>query len=244
MPVQAAPVAGEEEGAVAAFSGGQVDRPGGARGERDGDDLAALAGDPQRPVATLEAQVLDVSAGGLGDPRPVQCEQRDQRMLERRPEPGRHQQGSHLVAVKSGGMRLVIQPRPPDMRGRGMIQKFLFDGVLVEPGDGGQPAGDGRAGAAPGFQLPGETFDVGAADLEQGQGAGAAPGGELAQVQCVGLAGQPAVSGQEPGEGEPFGIGEGRLDRGEGSRWGGSGHRTPPGRAETRDAGPATGPSN
>ena len=80
-------------------------------------------------------------------------------------------------------MGLVIQPRPPDMRGRGMIQTFLFDGVLAESGDGGQPAGDGRAGAASGFQLPGEAFDVGAADREQGHGASAAPGGELAQVQ-------------------------------------------------------------
>jgi len=142
--------------------------------------------------------VLDVGTGGLGDPQPVEREQRDQRMLEWRPEPGRHQQGSHLVAVKSGGMGLVIQPAPPDMRGRGMIQKFLFDGVLVEPGDGGQPPGDGRVSAAPGFQLPGEALDVGPADREQGQGAGAAPGGELAQVQRVRLAGQPAVSGQNP----------------------------------------------
>jgi hypothetical protein len=43
VPVQPSPVFGEEDGAVAAFAGGQVDRPGGARGERDGDDLAALS---------------------------------------------------------------------------------------------------------------------------------------------------------------------------------------------------------
>jgi len=42
VPVQAAPVSGEEDGAVAAFAGGQVDCPGGARRERDGDNLAAL----------------------------------------------------------------------------------------------------------------------------------------------------------------------------------------------------------
>jgi hypothetical protein len=73
----------------------------------------------------------------------------------------------------------------------------------------------------------------------------AAPGGELAQVQGVGLAGQAAVPGQVPGEGEPFGIGEGGLDRGERGGWGGSGHRAPPGRAETEggSAGPAAGPS-
>jgi hypothetical protein len=69
------------------------------------------------------------------------------------------------------------------MGGRGMLEKFLFDGVLVEPGDGAQPPGDGSAGTAARFQVAGEAFDVGAADGEQVQGAGAAPGGELAQIQ-------------------------------------------------------------
>jgi len=39
-------------------------------------------------VAAFDAQVFDVGAGGLGDPQPVQREQRDQRVLGRRPEPG------------------------------------------------------------------------------------------------------------------------------------------------------------
>jgi hypothetical protein len=161
-------------------------------------------------------------------------------MLTRRAEPGGHQQRAELVAIQGGGMGLIVQPRTADMGGRGVIQELFFDGVLVEPGDGGQPPCDGGAGAAPGFQLPGETFDVGAADCEQGQRTGAAPGSELAQVQRIGLAGQAAVPGQEPGEGEPFGVGEGGLDGDEG----GSGHRAPPGRAETREAGPAAGPSD
>jgi hypothetical protein len=38
------------------------------------------------------------------------------------------------------------------------------------------------------------------ADGEQDHGAGATPAGELAQVQRIGVAGQPAVPGQEPGE--------------------------------------------
>jgi hypothetical protein len=53
VPVQAAPVSGEEDRAAAAFAGNKVDRPGGTRSERDGDDLAALAGNRQGPVATL-----------------------------------------------------------------------------------------------------------------------------------------------------------------------------------------------
>jgi hypothetical protein len=74
---------------------------------------------------------------------------------------------------------------------------------------------DRGAGSASGFQVPGEALDVRAPDGEQGQGPGPAPAGELAQVQRVRLAGQAAVPGQEPGEGDPFGLGEGGLDRGE-----------------------------
>ena len=58
---------------------------------RDGDDLAALAGNRESPVAKFQIEVLDVGAGGLGDPQPVQREQRDRRMLCRRPEPGGYQ---------------------------------------------------------------------------------------------------------------------------------------------------------
>ena len=61
-----------------------------------------------------------------------------------------------------------------------MIDELFFDGVLIEPGDGAQPPGDSRAGPTPGLQLTSEGLDVGAADGEQGLGAGAAPGRELA----------------------------------------------------------------
>ena len=73
--------------------------------------------------------MLDVSAGGLRDPKPVQREQRDQRMLERRPEPGGHQQGSHFVAFQGDGMGLIIQAGPRHVGGRGVVQQ-LFDRVL------------------------------------------------------------------------------------------------------------------
>ena len=91
-------------GPSGAFPDGQVDRPGGARRQRDGHDLAALTSDRQGPVAAFEAQVLDVRAGGLRDPQPVQREQRDQRMPGERPEPGRDKQGAELVAVQRDGM--------------------------------------------------------------------------------------------------------------------------------------------
>src|SRR6516164_1518716 len=124
-----------------------------------------------------------------------------------------------------------------------MIQEFLLDRVPVEPRNGAQPPGDRGPGAASSFQVPGEAFDVEAADGEQVQRAATAPAGELAQVQGIRLAGQAAVPCQEPGEGEAFGVGEGGLDRGERGGWGGSGHRAPPGRAGTGQAGPLPVPA-
>jgi hypothetical protein len=66
--------------------------------------------------------------------------------------------------------------------GRGVIQELFFDRVFIEPRDGAQPPGDRSASPAPGFQLSGESLDVGAADGEQGQRTGTAPRGELAQI--------------------------------------------------------------
>ena len=103
-------------------------------------------------------------------------------MLERRAGPGGYQERAEFVAVQRDCMRLIIQPRTADVSGRGMFEEVFPDRVLVEPGDGAQPPGDGRAGPAPHLEFPGEAFDVAASDGEQGQGAGAAPGGELPQV--------------------------------------------------------------
>ena len=70
VPVQSPSVCGDEQRAFGALADCQVDRAGGARGERDGDDLAALAGDDQGPVPALEPEVLDVRVSGFGDPQP------------------------------------------------------------------------------------------------------------------------------------------------------------------------------
>jgi hypothetical protein len=128
-------------------------------------------------------------------PQPVQGEQGNQRMLGRCAEPGGDQQGAELVAVQRGGTGLIVHPRTADVGGRGVLEELLFDRVSIEPGDGAQPPGNGGAGPALSFQVPGEGLDVGAADREQRQGAGAAPGGELAQVEYVGLTCQAAVPG-------------------------------------------------
>src|SRR5262245_66290958 len=98
------------------------------------------------------------------------------------------------------------------MRSWGVIEEFFFYGVAVEPGHGAQAPGEGGPGAAAGFQVTGETLDVGAARLEQANVVLLAPAGELAQVQRVRLAGQAGVAGQEPSQGEPLGLGKHGLD--------------------------------
>jgi hypothetical protein len=118
VPVQPAAACGREHRPFCALADGQVDRPGRPRGQRDGDHLAALTGDRQRPVPALQAQLLDVRAGGLRDPQPVQREQRDQRMLARRTKPGGDQQGAELIVIQGDGVRLVIDSRTADVGGR------------------------------------------------------------------------------------------------------------------------------
>ncbi len=160
MPVQPPAIGGQEDRSVAALTDGQVDRPGGAWRERDGDDLAALAGDHQGAVPALDAQALNAGAGRLGNPQPVQSEQGDQRMLGRRAEPRSHQDRTEFIAVQPGRVRLVVQAWTADMRGRGMLEQFFFHRVPAEPSHGAQPAGDGGPGAAAGFQVAGEALDV------------------------------------------------------------------------------------
>jgi hypothetical protein len=80
-----------------------------------------------------------------------------------------------------------------------VVEQVFLDRVLVQSCDGGQPAADGGAGAPCCFEVAGEQLDVGAADREQPQLPLAAPRGELAKVQGVGIPGHAGVSGQEAG---------------------------------------------
>jgi len=80
-----------------------------------------------------------------------------------------------------------------------VVEQVFLDRVLVQARDGGQPTGD-RGASAPGcFEVAGEELDVRAPGGEQPRLSPAAPGGELAQVLGVGLAGHAGVTGQEPG---------------------------------------------
>src|SRR6185312_12382083 len=61
---------------------------------------------------------------------------------------------SSEISACTGG-----DPRTADVGGRRAVQELFFDGVLVEPGDGGQPPRDGGPGPAHRFQVPGKAFD-------------------------------------------------------------------------------------
>jgi hypothetical protein len=87
----------------------------------------------------------------------------------------------------------------------------FFLGVAVEPGDRAQPARDGGPCPAGEFHVAAEGLDVDPLGLEQVQAAPGAPGRVLAQVQGVGVAGQPAVAGQEPAQGLSLIRGEQRI---------------------------------
>ena len=89
-----------------------------------------------------------------------------------------------------------------------MLEKLLLDGVAVEAGDCAKPPGNRRASAATLLEVTAEALDVRAPCLEEVDVELLAPGGELAQVERVNLAGEPAVTGEESGESDSLGVGE------------------------------------
>jgi predicted Abi (CAAX) family protease len=80
-PVESVAVTAPQDRSLVALTDGQVDRPSRAGDERDRGRLVALAHDPQRAVATLDAEVLDVGGTGLADTQPVPAQQHGQRRV-------------------------------------------------------------------------------------------------------------------------------------------------------------------
>jgi hypothetical protein len=91
MPVHLCAVAVEQDRPAVTVIHSVVDRPAGRRGQRNQDDLAAFAADPQDPVAVLLAEIADVRAGGPEDPQ------------SRQPQHGH--QGEVVPAEWTGGQR-------------------------------------------------------------------------------------------------------------------------------------------
>ena len=104
-----------------------------------------------------------------------------------------------------------------------MIDDAFFLGVAVEPDDRAQPAGDRGPSPADVLEVTGEAFDVDTVDVEQSAVVVPAPGGELAQIERVRVAGEPATTGQEPEQRRLLDFAEHRLvplDRGRRCRCG------------------------
>jgi hypothetical protein len=82
----------------------------------------------------------------------------------------RDEKRADLVAVQGDRTRLVIQPGTADMRSRGMLEQLFLDRELAESRDGAQPPGHGGPGPPAVFQIAGERFDIGAADVARHSG--------------------------------------------------------------------------
>jgi len=108
-------VRGQEHRPAGTLADGEVDRPGGVRRERDGDDLAALMGNGESPVAAFQIEVLDVGAGGLGDRSPFSASSEIGACSVGGPSPATSS-APRARAVERGGVRLVVHPRTTDVR--------------------------------------------------------------------------------------------------------------------------------
>jgi hypothetical protein len=73
-PLKALPVTATQDRPIASFADSEVDRPRGARDERNDRRLVALADDLKRAMATLEPQVLNVGRACLADAQAVQAQ--------------------------------------------------------------------------------------------------------------------------------------------------------------------------
>jgi len=67
MPVHPPAVAVKQDRPAVTVIHGAIDRPADRGGQRNQDDFAAFAADPQDPVAVLLAEIADVRARGLED---------------------------------------------------------------------------------------------------------------------------------------------------------------------------------
>jgi len=127
-------------------------------------------------------------------------------------EPSGDEQRAEFIAVKTRGMRFVVEARTANMRRGGMLNEVFFFGVPVEGRDRAEPPRDRRPGTTFGIQIASEGFDVHATSVEQTQVVAETPRRVLAEIQGVRVPGQAPVAGQEPGERDRFSIAEHRID--------------------------------
>jgi hypothetical protein len=78
-PIQALPVLAAQDRSFVPLTDNQIDRPRRAGHERDRGGLAALAEDPQRAMAALHRQVLNVGSTRLRHSQPIETKKHGQR---------------------------------------------------------------------------------------------------------------------------------------------------------------------
>src|SRR5664280_222460 len=147
-------------------------------------------------------------------------------MLSGGSESGGNEQRSNLVAVQADGVGFVIDPRSTDVNRRRVGDEAFLFGIAIEAGHGAQSATDGGRCPTSSFQLPSVGLDVASPDLEQAQVSLIAEGDELTEIQGIGVAGEPSVAAEEPGQGYVFRTGKLRVVDDDGCRCGG--HGIPP----------------
>jgi hypothetical protein len=103
------PVGADEDRPLAAFTDGEIDGSGSAGRQGDGHDFPAFAQDGERAVTTLQPEVPDVGADGLGHPQPVEGQTADQRVIPGPGQPRGDQHGTHLVAVQASGVGFIVE---------------------------------------------------------------------------------------------------------------------------------------
>src|ERR687892_1153472 len=195
-PVEAVAVTASQDRSVVAFTDGQVDRPSGPGYERRCGGLVALADDPQRAMASFDAEVLDVRGAGLADTQPVQPEQHSKRGVVPVVLLGGEQEHAELGAIKAPGVRCV------DLGSAYVLSGVRADAAIdlrepVEPTDRREPTVDRRRGE-PAVLHPGaEKLDVRTARLHDGDAVVGGPLEEAAQVVAVLLERPAAVAGKE-----------------------------------------------
>jgi hypothetical protein len=200
-PIEALAVAAAQDGALAALPDGQVEGPCGARHEGDDRGLAALAEDPQRAVAALDAEVLDVGGAGLRDSKAVQAEQDRQGGVVVVMALGGEEEPAEFGAIQAatlGGMNLG----PTDVLRRVRRDAAVDVCEAVEPADRREAPVDGRRGQTALLQPVPVQLDVRSGrgkDLEADRGG---PLKVAAQVVAICVERTAAVASQKGCRGE------------------------------------------
>jgi hypothetical protein len=181
---------------LVALADRQVDRPGGPGHERHRGGLVALAHDPQRAVATLDAKVLDVGGASLADTQPVEAEQHGERCVAAVVLVGGEEEDAELGAVQ-----------PASVGGVDLGSADVLGGVRADASvDVREPVGatdrrqatvDRRRREPAVFHPGAEQLDVRTARLQDGDAVVRGPLEEAAQVMPVRLERPAAIAGKE-----------------------------------------------